>query len=84
LPSWPATWQRSANGTTTWNPWKSYEFSIDGDNIEDYVGLGFGFVGQFGGAPGASALIIDTTRIGHFYSPAQGKDREEWVSLIAY
>jgi len=79
-----ATWQRSANGTTRWTPWKSYGFTIDGDNIEDYVGLGFGFVGQFRGAPGATALIIDTTRIGHFYSPAQGKDREEWVSLFAY
>jgi Right handed beta helix region len=79
-----ATWQRSSNGTTPWSTWKGYSFTVDGSNIEDYVGLGFGFVGQFRGAPGASTLTIDPNRIGHFFSPAQGRDRQEWTSLFWY
>src|SRR6185369_12949820 len=62
-----ANWQRSFNGTAPWRPWKSYAFTVDGSNIEDYVGLGFAFVGQFRGAPGASTLTIDPNRMGHFY-----------------
>jgi hypothetical protein len=79
-----ATWQRSTNGSTPWNPWKSYAYTIDGSRVEDYVFLGTAFVGQFRGDPGASILTVDPNRIGHFYSPAQGKDREAWLSLFAY
>jgi Right handed beta helix region len=77
------TWQRSQNGITPWTPWKSYVFTYDRYS-PDYVSPGYGFVGQFGTSPGASALIIDPNRIGHFYSPAQGKDRQEWESLFSY
>jgi hypothetical protein len=77
--------RRSRNGTMPWSPWKSYIFAIDPSNAEDYSVFGFVFVGQFGQGPGASALTIDANRIGHFfYSPAQGRDGEEWVSLFAY
>ena len=41
------SWQRSVNGTTPWNFWKSYAFTIDGDHPEDYADFGFAFVGQF-------------------------------------
>lgn len=77
------TWQRSRNGTSAWTSWKSYPLSYN-SYTPDHVLPGYGFVGQFRGAPGASALTIDTDRIGHFYSPAQGRDREEWQSLFAY
>jgi hypothetical protein len=80
------TWQRSQNGTTPWTPWKSYAFTYKLNN-PDYFPSGYGFVGQFGGSPGASALIIDPNRIGHFYHPAQGRDHREeweWESLFSY
>ena len=80
----PATWRRSLNGSAPWSAFKSYGFSIDGDHIEDYVAPGAAFVGQFRGDPGASILTVDANRIGHFFSPAQGREREEWVSLFAY
>jgi hypothetical protein len=78
-----ATWQRSANGSASWSPWKSYTFAIDGNHPEDYVGLGFAFVGQFRGGFGATALTLDPNRMGHFFSPGQGGENE-WVSLFAY
>lgn len=79
-----ATWMRSTNGTTPWNTWKSYAYTVDGDHFEDYVPMGFAEVGHFRGGPGATALTIDPNRIGHFFSPAQSKDRQEWLSAFAY
>jgi Right handed beta helix region len=79
-----ATWQRSLNGAAPWSQWKKYAFTGDISHPEDYVWPVVGFVGQFRGAPGASTLTIDPNRIGHFFSPAQGSDREEWDSLFAY
>jgi hypothetical protein len=77
------SWQRSVNGTTPWNLWKSYAFTIDGDHPEDYADFGFAFVGQFRGGFGATALTIDPNRIGHFFSPGQ-RSPTEWVSLFPY
>lgn len=79
-----ATWQRSFNGSGPWTQFKTYSSTVDGDNIEDYVGFGNAFVGQFRGAPTASALTVDPNRIGHFFRPAQGRDGEEWLSYFAY
>jgi hypothetical protein len=75
---WTATWQRSFNGTVPWSQWKNYTFTV-GDWLEDYV-FPVGLVGQFGHPQGASTLTVDPNRIGHFFSPAQGSGREEWVS----
>jgi hypothetical protein len=77
-----ATWQRSFNGTTPRSQWKSYPFTYDLTHPEDYAGL-VGFVGHFRGGFGATALTVDTNRIGHFFSPAQ-RDQPEWFSLFNY
>jgi hypothetical protein len=77
------TWRRSKNGTATWALWKSYPFMYPVDN-PDYVPPSFGFVGRFGTAPGGGAMVIDASRIGHFFSPAQGAQGAEWLSLFPY
>ncbi len=81
------TWQRSKNGTdTTWALWKSYQndpFMYPLNN-PDYVPPSFGFAGRFGAAPGAGTMVIDASRIGHFFSPAQGAQGAEWLSLFPY
>ena len=75
------TWQRSENGITPWKPWKSYVFTYDASS-PDYFPSGYGFVGQFQSLPGSNTLSIDPNRIGHFYSRAQGRDEQEWESLL--
>jgi len=82
--TYTATWNLSSNGTSPWSSWKTYTFAFDDTYSEDFVGMGPAFLGQFRGAPGLATLTIDENRIGHFYSPAQGKDRQEWQSLFAY
>jgi hypothetical protein len=79
-----ATWQRSLHGRTSWSQWKSYAFTFDNSHPEDYVELGPAFTGEFGAAPGDATLTIDPDRIGHFFSPAQGQNNQEWLSLFAY
>src|SRR5262249_22262337 len=80
------TWQRSQNGATSCTPWKSYVFAYNyhSPDFVDYVSPGYGFVGRFGAAPGASTMVIDANRIGHFFSPAQGAQKAEWLSLFPY
>jgi hypothetical protein len=78
------TWQRSENGITPWTPWKSYAFTYKAYSPDspDYFPSSYGFVGQFQSSPGASTLSIDPNRIGHFYSRPQGKDQQEWLTLL--
>ncbi len=82
--TYTGTWKRSSNGTTPWSFSKTYTVVFDNSHPEDFVRVGPAFVGQFRGSPGLTSLTIDQNRIGHFYSPAQGKDREEWQSVFAY
>lgn len=79
-------WQRSADGVTPWRPFKTFDFTLFPIGlIGEVVAPDHGFFGKFGGGqPGASVMVIDFYRIGHFYSPAQGKGRDEWQSLFAY
>jgi hypothetical protein len=78
------TWRRSINGSTPWQPFKTFDFILMPMwSLGEVVTPDHGFFGKFGGGqPGATLLVIDFNRIGHFYSPAQGKD--EWQSLFAY
>ena len=84
LVTYTGTWKRSANGTTPWATWKTYNFVFGDFYPQDFVQVGPAFVGQFRGLPGLVALTIDQNRIGHFYSPGQGKNFEEWQSMFAY
>lgn len=84
LVTYTGTWKRSANGTTPWATWKTYNFVFGDFYPQDFVQVGPAFVGQFRGSPGLAALTIDQNRIGHFYSPGQGKNFEEWQSMFAY
>jgi hypothetical protein len=78
-----ATWQRSKNGRTGWDQFKSYSYTVNGTIVEDYVGLGTAFVGHFRGGFGATILTIDPNRMGHFFSLGQS-GQTEWLSLFWY
>jgi hypothetical protein len=77
------TWWRSKNGTQPWQRWKEYIFKFD--NLPEEAVPEFGFVGRFG-IPGGGTLVIDTSRLGHFYSEAQLRRGAlpEWTSLFPY
>jgi Right handed beta helix region len=79
-------WQRSADGVTPWRSFKTFDFNLFPIGaVGELVIPNHGFFGNFGGGqPGASVMVIDFNRIGHFYSPAQGNGRDEWQSLFAY
>jgi hypothetical protein len=72
-------WWRSKNGIDRWREFKRYTFRYPSHQ----PGVGFiypkrGFVGHFGDAS-AGTLVVDTTRIGHFFVADQ-----EWTSLFPY
>jgi hypothetical protein len=79
-------WQRSADGVTPWRPFKEFDYVLLPIGAAgEVVKLDHGYVGKFGGGqPGDAIMVIDFNRIGHFYSPAQGKGRDEWSSSFAY
>ena len=89
------TWWRSRNGTDPWRKWKQYEFgcppsgpSVNRDCVQPDKGYGngYGFAGRFGAAPGGGTLVIDQTRLGHFYSEAEiaAGAAPDWTSLFPY
>ena len=80
-------WWRSKNGVDIWRPWRSYTFtySLVAEPLDTVWPVG-GFAGRFGLAPGGGTLIIDHTRKGQFFSPAEvpyGRS-PNWSSLFSY
>ena len=63
------TWHRSKNGRDPWVELKKYTYTYPAN--WEHVRPGYGFAGRFGAAPGGGVMIIDPTRRGQFFSPAE-------------
>ena len=78
------TWWRSRNGVEPWKKFKEYSFAYRKN--EEFVAPHWGFAGRFGPSVGASTLVIDPSRNGQFFSPAQAMvgNAIEWTSFFSY
>jgi hypothetical protein len=79
-------WWRSKDGADKWREFKKYLFRYpSGQEWDGIVYPNLGFVGRFGAVSGGT-LVIDTKRIGHFFSPgnAEVEQPAEWPSLFPY
>ncbi|MEA3108114.1 MAG: hypothetical protein QOI88_2719 [Gammaproteobacteria bacterium] len=78
------TWWRSKNGTEPWKVWKKYEFDYPLD--AEHWTVKYGFSGRFGAAPGGGTMVIDDSRVGHFFSAAEAAvgAAPEWFSVFPY
>jgi hypothetical protein len=79
-------WWRSRNGVEEWKEFKRYAPARyhPGFLNEGLVYPGLGFVGRFGAVSGGT-LVIDATRFGHFFSPANASTGDtQWASLFPY
>lgn len=78
------TWWVSEDGRGPWRKLKEYTFPRPrplGKTLPFAA-----FAGRFGAAPGGGVLLIDRTRLGHFFSEADGKTgvSPDWTSVFAY
>jgi hypothetical protein len=78
------TWWRSKNGTEPWEVWKKYSFEYPQD--AEHWSVQYGFAGRFGTGPGGGTMVIDDSRIGHFFSTgeAQVGAATDWTSVFPY
>lgn len=83
------TWWVSDDGHSRWRRLKTYKFRIfkaafiaNSAKAPPAIGL----VGRFGVAPGGGVLMIDHSRLGHFFSEAEvtAGAAPDWMSLFAY
>ncbi|MGH6834675.1 MAG: hypothetical protein ACREC9_03810 [Methylocella sp.] len=79
------TWWRSKNGTEPWQEWKSYAFDYS-PFAPETVPVYYGFAGRFGAAPGGGTMVIDSSRVGRFFSAAEKivGASPDWSSLFPY
>jgi FG-GAP-like repeat len=77
------TWWVSDDGRSDWRALKSYRSTRVYFAPAPRV---FGFAGRFGAAPGGGVLLIDPTRTGYFFSPAEIAvgARPEWTSVFLF
>ena len=79
-------WWRSKNGVDRWREFKRYSFKYPSWQPRGvgFVYPGFGFVGHFGVASGAT-LTVDEKRIGHFFSLGSAQVPPQlWWSRFPY
>jgi hypothetical protein len=75
-------WWVSEDGRKAWRELKGYVFPRRHGRTLPFAA----FAGRFGAAPGGGVLLIDRTRLGHFFSEAELKTgtSPDWTSAFAY